>query len=159
MSLGFSDPEDEAVDVVVDAGAFPESGSVLAGAVLMGLCVNRGGWSTVSMFGGFVSAFSTFFAGSDPAACHTPVPIHGVGTLAALLCSALPIVNNPREFPDRSPSYTVPGSRAIGTGSALYALASQNLPLIMIAIGTSDTFPLASILRMATARGPASFFL
>jgi|SRR5579862_4770612 len=27
----------------------------------------------------------------------------------------------------------------------------------MIAIGTSDTFPLASILRIATARGPASF--
>src|SRR5579859_2829806 len=28
----------------------------------------------------------------------------------------------------------------------------------MIAMGTSDTLPLASILRMATARGPASFF-
>jgi len=110
------------------------------------------------MFGGADSAFITFFTGSDPAACHTPVPIHGVGTLAELLCSALPIVNNPSEFPDRSPSYTVPGSKAIGTGSALYALASQNLPLIMIAIGTSDTFPLASILRTATARGPSSFF-
>jgi hypothetical protein len=78
--------------------------------------------------------------------------------LAELLCNAFPMVNSPSEFPDRSPSYTVPGSSAIGTGSALYALASQNLPLIMIAMGTSDTFPLASILRTATARGPASFF-
>jgi hypothetical protein len=105
-----------------------------------------------------VSAFITFFSGSDPVARQTPVAIHGVGTLAELLCSALPIVNSPSELPDRSPSYTVPGSKAIGTGSALYALASQNLPLIMIAMGTSDTFPLASILRIATARGPASFF-
>lgn len=110
------------------------------------------------MSAGFASAFISFLAGSDPAARQTPVAIHGVGTLAELLCNALPIVNSPSELPDRSPSYTVPGSKAIGTGSALYALASQNLPLIMIAMGTSDTFPFASILRMATARGPASFF-
>ena len=162
LSLGFSDPEG-VVDGVEDAGAeddgvFPESGAGLAPVVLVGVCVSRGGWSAVSMLTGFVSAFITFFSGSDPVACHTPVPIHGVGTLAELLCSALPTVNKPRELPARSPSYTVPESKAIGTGSALYALASQNLPLIMIAIGTSDTFPLASILRTATALGPASFF-
>ena len=162
LSLGFSDP-DGAVDgveddgVVVDAGAFPESGALLAGDVLAGSCVSRGGWSAVSMFAGADSAFDTFFAGSDPVARHTPVAIHGVGTLTELLCSALPMVNNPSELPERSPSYTVPGSKAIGTGSALYALASQNLPLIMMAIGTIDTFPLASIRRTATARGPASF--
>ena len=155
-----SDPEGEADDVegdgaVVDAGAFPDSGAVL---VFVGVCVNRGGWSVGVTSAGFVSALVTFFSGSDPVARQTPVAIHGVGTLAELLCSALPTVNNPSELPDRSPSYTVPESKAIGTGSALYALASQNLPLIMIAMGTRDTFPFASILRMATARGPASFF-
>ena len=157
LSLGFSDPEGVA-DGVEDAGAFAESGAGLAPVVLVGVCVSRGAWSAISMLAGFVSAFTIFFSGSDPVACHTPVPIHGVGTLAELLCNALPIVNSPREFPARSPSYTVPESKAIGTGSALYALASQNLPLIMIAIGTSDTFPFASILRTARARGPASFF-
>jgi hypothetical protein len=163
LSLGFSEP-DGAVDgvedegAVFDAGAFPDSGAELVPVVLVGLCVSLGGSSTVSMCAGADSAFSTFFAGSDPVARHTPVAIHGVGTLAELLCSAFPIVNKPRELPDRSPSYTVPESKAIGTGSALYALASQNLPLIMIAIGTSDTFPLASILRTATALGPSSFF-
>jgi hypothetical protein len=160
LPLDFSDPEDDGVEdgVVVDGEAFPESGAVLAGVVFVGLCVSLGGWSAVSMCAGADSALSAFFAGSDPAARQTPVAIHGVGTLAELLCSAVPMVNNPSEFPDRSPSYTVPGSSAIGTGSALYALASQNLPLIMMAIGTSDTFPLASIRRTATARGPASFF-
>lgn len=159
-SLGFSGTEGRAAGVeddcaVVDAGGFPDSGALL---VFVGVCVNRGGWSVGVLSAGFVSGFSSFFAGSDPAARHTPVAIHGVGTLAELLCNALPMVNSPSDPPDRSPSYTVPGSKAIGMGSALYALASQNLPLIMIAIGTSDTFPLASILRTATARGPASFF-
>jgi hypothetical protein len=45
----------------------------------------------------------------------------------------------------------------MGTGSALYAVASQNFPLIRIAIGTSDAFPFAGICSTATARGPLSF--
>jgi hypothetical protein len=47
----------------------------------------------------------------------------------------------------------------MGTGEALYALASQNLPLIRIAIGTSEALPSADNLSRATARGSASFFL
>ena len=118
LSLGFSDADgaaDGVADDGADAGAFPDSGAVL----VVGVCVKRGGWSVGVMSAGFVSAFISFFAGSDPAARQTPVAIHGVGTFAELLCSALPIVNNPSELPDRSPSYTVPGSKAIGTGSAL----------------------------------------
>ena len=45
----------------------------------------------------------------------------------------------------------------MGTGSALYTVASQNFPLIRIAIGTSDAFPFAGICSTATARGPLSF--
>jgi hypothetical protein len=47
----------------------------------------------------------------------------------------------------------------MGTGEALYALASQNLPSIRIAIGTRDALPSADNLSRATARGSASFFL
>jgi hypothetical protein len=46
----------------------------------------------------------------------------------------------------------------MGTGSALYALASQNFPLIKIATGTNDAFPFAVICSTPTARGPESFF-
>jgi hypothetical protein len=63
---------------------------------------------------------------------------------AALLCSAALTVNRPSEVPARSASYTVPVSNAIGTGSALYAEASQNLPPTRIATGTSDDFPFAA---------------
>jgi len=52
----------------------------------------------------------------------------------------------------------VPRSRAIGTGSALYALASQNFPSIRIAIGSSDALPSSERRSNARARGPVSFF-
>ena len=41
-----------------------------------------------------------------------------------LPCNALVTVNSPSETPERKPSYTVPLSSAMGTGAALYALAS-----------------------------------
>ena len=47
----------------------------------------------------------------------------------------------------------------MGTGSALYAVASQNFPPTRIATGTSEVFPFAAIWSTPTARGPASFFL
>jgi hypothetical protein len=76
-----------------------------------------------------------------------------------LLWSALLTVNSPSELPARSASYTVPDSSAMGTGVALYAVASQNFPPIRIAIGTSMALPLAASWITPTARGPASFFL
>ena len=45
---------------------------------------------------------SAVFAGSLPAGTHLPVPIHGLSTLTALLCSALFTVNSPSELPARS---------------------------------------------------------
>ena len=51
----------------------------------------------------------------------------------------------------------MPESSAIGTGSALYAAASQNFPSIRIMIGTSDALPSAESFSRATARGPSSF--
>lgn len=112
----------------------------------------------VSIPTGADSAFGAGFGSSAPAGRQAPVPSHGTEALAALLCSAAFTVNSPSELPARSASYTVPESSAIGTGSALYALASQNLPLIRIAIGTSEVLPLSSSRSTATALGPASFF-
>src|SRR5262249_47476713 len=40
---------------------------------------------------------------------------------------------------------------------ALYAVASQNLPLMRIAMGTSDAFPFAGICSTASVRGLLSF--
>ena len=139
-----------------------EAGAVVAGGVSFGalpLLESRGGSSLVSIPTGTVSALSAVFAFSVPAGSHAPVPIHGLCTLTALLCSALLTVNRPNELPARSASYTVPGSNAIGIGLALYAVASQNLPPIRIAMGTRDAFPFAASWSTATARGPASFFL
>ena len=81
--------------------------------------VNRGGASLVSIPTGTVSALSSVFGFSAPAGTHAPVPSHGVDTLTALLCSALLTVNSPNELPACSASYTVPGSKAMGMGSAL----------------------------------------
>src|ERR1700690_997637 len=47
----------------------------------------------------------------------------------------------------------------MGTGLALYADASQNLPFTRIAIGSSVDLPFAESCSSARARGPASFFL
>jgi len=60
-----------------------------------------------------------FFGASAPAATHSPVASHGTSALAARLCSALLIVNRPNAVPVFSPSYTMPDSSAMGTGSAL----------------------------------------
>jgi hypothetical protein len=58
-------------------------------------------------------------AASSLAVLQIPSPIQ-----VLFPCKALETVNNPCETPVRMPSYTVPLSRAIGTGAALYALAS-----------------------------------
>lgn len=95
---------------------------MLAGGVsfeLPPLRLSRGGASLLSIPTGTFSAFSDVFAASDPAGSHLPVPIQGVMLLATVLCCAPSTVNRPRELPVRSPSYTVPESRAMGTGAAL----------------------------------------
>ena len=58
-------------------------------------------------------------AASALADCQVPSPIH-----VLFPCKAPETVNNPCETPVRKPSYTVPLSSAMGTGAALYALAS-----------------------------------
>jgi hypothetical protein len=145
------------------AGAFPDDGAALSGGLSFadGSRVNLGGPSLVSIPTGTGSAFAPFVSGSDPFGRNAPVPsqVAKAPGVELFLCSALDTVNNPSEFPARSASYTVPESSAIGTGSALYALASQNFPLIKIAIGTSDALPFAVICSTPTARGPESFFL
>jgi hypothetical protein len=144
------------------AGAFPDDGAALSGGLSFadGSRVNLGGPSLVSIPTGTGSAFAPFVSGSDPFGRNAPVPIQVAKAPGAelFLCNAPDTVNNPSEFPARSASYTVPESSDIGTGSALYALASQNFPLIRIAIGTSDALPFAVICSTPTARGPESFF-
>jgi peroxiredoxin Q/BCP len=161
VKRGGSSPDaDGSVDWgAVEGGAVVEAGVLADGASFVGFRVSRGGSSLVSIPTGTVSALSAAFFVSDPAGSHFPVPIHGLCTLTALLCSALLTVNRPNELPARSASYTVPDSNAIGIGSALYAVASQNLPPIRIATGTSDALPFAANWSTPTARGPASFFL
>lgn len=90
-----------------------------AGLDVVSLLVKRGGASVVSIPFGTSSAFIPLLGASDPAASHAPVASHGTSALAARLCSALLIVNRPRDTPVFSPSYTVPDSSAMGTGSAL----------------------------------------
>ncbi len=129
-----------------------------AGFAAVGSRVSRGGASASSIPTGVLSAFCGVAIGSVPAGRHAPVPIQGACELTLLLCNALPTVNRPSGLPARSPSYTTPESSDIGTGSALYALASQNLPLIRIATGMIDAFPFAPSCRIPSARGPESFF-
>jgi hypothetical protein len=161
---------DEVVDGDVGAGAeevpvegAPAGGGLdgaLAGAVSLGalpLLLSRGGPSLVSRPTGTASAFIPVFGFSVPAGSHKPVPIHGFSTFGEVACRALFTVNKPCELPAFSTSYTVPESSVIGTGSALYAVASQNLPFTSIAMGTSEAFPFAPSCRRATARGPISF--
>lgn len=99
----------------VDEGV--DAGGVLVEAP--GFLLKRGGASELSIPTGVFSACSSFFPVSEPASTYVPVASHGTAALAALLCSAAPIVNNPCELPVRSASYTVPGSSAMGTGEAL----------------------------------------
>ncbi len=150
------DDEEEEFESVVEVGA----GAAGAGAgrdTFCGSRVSRGGPSPLSIPTGIDSAFGAVLV-STPPGSHLPVPIHGLCTLTALLCRALFTVNRPRELPVRSASYTVPASNAIGTGSALYAEASQNLPPTRIATGSSEDLPFGISCSTATARGPASFF-
>src|SRR5580658_5841664 len=64
-----------------------------------------------------VSLFVKRGGASVPAANHAPVASHGTSALAARLCSALLTVNRPIDTPVFSPSYTIPDSSAMGTGS------------------------------------------
>ena len=121
-----------------------DAGALLAGAAglfAFGSRVNRGGASSVLIPAGAFSAFLAVTGGSVPFARHTPVPSQGIAAFGLLLCSALPTVNRPNELPERTPSYTTPESNAIGTGSALYALASQNFPFTRIATGMIEALP------------------
>jgi hypothetical protein len=97
----------DAGGVVGEAGALPELGGLFAGGeglLAPGSRVSRGGPSVLSIPTGVMLALLAFTGSSIPTGCHTPVPSHGVGALVALLCSALPTVNRPRELPARSPS-------------------------------------------------------
>jgi hypothetical protein len=85
--------------------------------------LNTGGPSTGSGAGFDMAAF--FLAEASAAAaialadCQVPSP-----SQVLLPCRAPVTVNSPWETPVRTPSYTVPLSSAMGTGAALYALAS-----------------------------------
>src|SRR5580692_318506 len=109
VAAGF-DPAGEGVVDVVEGGAELD---------VVSLFVKRGGASVVSIPLGTISAFIPPFGASDPAANHAPVASHGTSALAARLCSALLTVNRPIDTPVFSPSYTIPDSSAMGTGSAL----------------------------------------
>ena len=165
--LGGSSPEPDGWldcgEVEGELGGEVDAGVVLGAAsggadFFAGSRVSRGAPSPVSMPTGTVSALIPVAADSVPAGTHLPVPIQGVATLAAVLCSALLTVNKPAELPERSASYTVPDSNAMGMGSALYALASQNLPPVRIATGIRVDLPFAEIWSTPMPRGPASFF-
>ena len=110
--LGFEGCED-----VFEGGAPLADG---AGLLAFGSRVSRGGPSSAALIpAGADSAFFAVSGASVPFARHTPVPSQGIAAFGLLLCSALPTVNSPSELPVRSPSYTLPESNAIGTGSAL----------------------------------------
>src|SRR5579863_6610668 len=120
------DPEGADVEDGAEGGVEPEVAgvvpSVLAGAGVLdvaSLLVNRGGASVFSNPFGAFSAFIAVFGASPPLASHKPVASHGTSAFAAWLCSALLTVNRPAGAPVFSPSYTVPDSSAMGTGSAL----------------------------------------
>jgi hypothetical protein len=71
--------------------------------------------SSSSRSRGLASARCAADAGFDPAAIQVPAP-------AQVLfgpCNAPVTVNSPSEAPVRSASYTVPDSKAMGTGAAL----------------------------------------
>jgi hypothetical protein len=86
-------------------------------------CRKTGGPSTGSGAGferaSFLLAAAAAEVSSSLAVFQVPSPIH-----VLFPCDALETVNNPCETPVRNASYTVPLSSAMGTGAALYALAS-----------------------------------
>jgi len=105
VKRGGSSPDPEPLD-----GAGPEAGFVFAAEVCSGRCsrdgsrVRRGGWSLVSIPTGTIAAVWSVSAFSLPAGAQAPVASHGLRTFGALLCSALPTVNRPRELPVRKAS-------------------------------------------------------
>jgi len=155
LNRGGSSPELELGFDGCDAGAFEVDGA--AGLFAFGSRVSRGGASSPLIPAGAASAFFAVSGASVPFGRHTPVPSHAIAALGLLLWSALPTVNSPSELPDRTPSYTTPESSAMGTGSALYELASQNFPLTRIATGMIEAFPFFPNWTIPNARGPASF--
>src|SRR5216684_3444258 len=85
--------------------------------------LNTGGPST-GPGAGFECASLLLAAAANAAAnaladCQVPSPIQ-----VLFPCKALETVKSPWETPVRTASYTVPLSSAMGTGAALYALAS-----------------------------------
>ncbi len=104
-----------------EAAGLPDAASSDLGFGLARL--NTGGPSGGSGAGFDMTAL--FFAAASFAAaialsdCQVPAP-----SQVLLPCRAPVTVNSPRETPVRKPSYTVPLSSAMGTGAALYALAS-----------------------------------
>ncbi len=129
VSAGAGEGEDAAgavpgaeVEGAGDAGA---AGGALpldeasSGAFGFGLArLSTGGPSGSSGAGFDMTAFrlaaASFLAAISASDCQVPLP-----TQVLLPCSALPTVNNPKETPERKPSYTVPLSSAMGTGVAL----------------------------------------
>ena len=111
------EPEGDGDGVEPEAGVDPAAG--VEGLAALVSRVSLGGASSSPIPTGVPSAFSTLIIGSVPFGRQTPVPSQGIAALALLLCSALPTVNRPSELPVRSPSYTLPESSAMGTGSAL----------------------------------------
>ena len=101
-------------------GAEVELESGVAAGLDASLFFRRGGSSPLlSTPTGTSSALCMVFGASAPCGKYVPVPSHGCALPGLLLCSAPWIVNKPCESPDRSASYTVPDSSAIGIGSAL----------------------------------------
>jgi hypothetical protein len=119
----------EAVEVgagAVEAGAGSAVGGVGSGSGAFAFSasarlLNTGGPWTGSAGGFEGTAFFLAAAAASALAddCQVPSPIH-----VLFACSAVETVNNPCDTPVRKASYTVPLSSAIGTGAALYALAS-----------------------------------
>jgi hypothetical protein len=110
---------------VVEAGAGATGGGVGSGSGTFAFSasarlLNTGGPWTGSA-GGFegTAFFLAAAAARALADCQVPSPIH-----VLFACSAVEIVNKPWDTPVRKASYTVPLSSAMGTGAALYALAS-----------------------------------
>jgi hypothetical protein len=86
--------------------------------------LRRGGPSLLSRPTGTFSAFTVFLASSLPAGNQVPCPSQRFAAIVLLFRNAALTVNKPSEVPLCKASYTVPVSSTMGTGEALYELAS-----------------------------------
>src|SRR5258708_22141224 len=107
-----------------DAGAAGPADGASSGDLAFGLARPSTGRPSGASGAGFdmtalFLAAASFAAAIALADCQVPAPRQ-----VLLPCRAPVTVNSPRETPVRKPSYIVPLSSAIGTGDALYALAS-----------------------------------